>query len=74
MRIIVNCQDHEVAGATLTYEQVCALASQKPERNPTCVYSAKLGGDARRDGSLWAGKSVELADGMRFECLVTGSA
>lgn len=74
MKIIVNCEDHEVDTATLTYESVCELAGEKPSDNPTCVYSAKLGGDMNRDGSLWAGKSVELAEGMVFNCMRTGNS
>lgn len=71
MKFYVNGkeQDFDAGKDRITYEGICELAEEKPEHNPSCVFTSQSG-----DGCLYQGEDLVLASGMRIECVRTGNA
>lgn len=76
INIIVNGVKKEIENTnSLTYEEIVTLAYGKYIPYMTVVYSWKdKKSDWQRSGIMYAGKKVELAEGMIFNACHTGSA
>ena len=74
IKIVVNGREHELeeGETTISHERICEIAKQ-PEY-ASVAYSWRGDGDMSRSGSTYKGKSVEVAEGMRIDCIVTGNA
>lgn len=72
MNIIVNGKGHEVEGPTISHEQIVSLAGQPVHASVT--YCGRRNGDSQRSGITYAGKTIEVEDGMKFTAVVTGNA
>lgn len=73
--IHINGQSFSIEGVeTLSYEQVLHLLGHRKDRILTVVYHWRGEGDISRDGSLSPGKSVKVAEGMRFTVADTSNA
>jgi hypothetical protein len=73
MKIIVNGRLVEFEPVTISYDEVVALAGL--EGAPSVAYCSKRDGDARREGTMYAGCSpVLLTDVMSFTVVHTGGA
>lgn len=72
MNVTINGRPHEVEGLALSHEDICALAGQPDFASVT--YSGPRHGDSQRSGITHRGRSVDVEEGMRFTCVVTGSA
>lgn len=73
MKITVNAIEIDVIGHTrISYEDVLKFAGQPV--GASVVYSGPRKGDARREGTLFAGKSIDLEDGMHFSAVRTNNA
>ena len=68
----VNGRPHTVGAGRISYEEIVALAGAREGSFPTVVFSR--GPDSRREGSLTAGQSTEIAAGMLFDAVVTTRA
>lgn len=72
MNITINGTAYEVAGNSITHEQVTDLAGQPISASVT--YTGPRRGDAQRSGIMSPGKTIELEDGMDFTAVRTGNA
>jgi hypothetical protein len=72
VNIAVNGRPHTVGAGRISYEEIAALAAAREGSFPTVVFSR--GPDSRREGSLTAGQSTEIAAGMLFDAVVTNRA
>jgi hypothetical protein len=71
-KIVINGRDHDWNLPEITYEQVVDLARQP--RHSTVTYWGRPKDDYQRMGSMYAGKTVSVEDGMHFDAVVTGNA
>jgi len=62
--IVVNTNDHNVLGPTITFEEVVEFAYPGTNYNYTITYSGGMGG---KDGALYPGKKVPVEEGMEFD-------
>ena len=71
--ILVNTRPKEVAKPTLSFWEVVNLAFPHAEPNPTTYYTVtyKRGPKVNPEGSLVAGETVHLKDGMLFNVTAT---
>ncbi|MGW2867901.1 multiubiquitin domain-containing protein [Kitasatospora sp. NPDC001225] len=71
--IIVNTRSHPWNGKTITFEQVVELAypGQPPTDQDTYTVRYSRGHDGHGAGSLTAGHSVNVKNGMVFDVLRT---
>ncbi len=72
MKITINGRWHETFEPRFTHERICAIAGQPV--HATVTYVGPRRGDARRSGVTYAGRVVEIEDGMHIDCVVTGDA
>lgn len=72
-RIFVNTRPKEVSTPTLGFWEVVKLAFPQAVPNPTTYYTItyKHGPKTNPEGSLVAGETVRLKDGMRFNVTAT---
>lgn len=72
-RIFVNTRPKEVSTSTLGFWEVVKLAFPQAIPNPTTYYTItyKHGPKTNPEGSLVAGETVHLRDGMRFNVTAT---
>lgn len=69
MNVTLNGVAIELAGESISYEQLADLAGYAPNRVPTVTYSSR-----ERNGNLTAGQSADLVEGMHFNVVITGNA
>lgn len=71
--IIVNGREKEFAGKEISFEQVIALAFGEVSANPNISYTVtyKRGEGNKPEGSLVAGESVKVKEGMIFNATAT---
>ncbi|MCK9622900.1 MAG: multiubiquitin domain-containing protein [Methylobacter sp.] len=69
--ITVNARQREVAGESITYEQVVALAFPDDPSANQFLYSVHYVGLHMPDGTLATGQSVTLKNGMKFDVTKT---
>lgn len=71
--ILVNTRPKEVVKPTLNFWEVVKLAFPQAEPNPTTYYTVtyKRGPKANPEGSMVAGETVHLKDGMLFNVTAT---
>lgn len=69
--IIVNGRPRKVSDVALTFEQIVALAFNPPPANALFTVTYTHG---KRGGTLQAGSSVPLENGMRFDVTETGQS
>jgi hypothetical protein len=72
--VYVNTQPHTVSGKELSFEQIAALAyGGTAPTGPGVVVTItyRKGDDAKQQGSLVAGDSVKVKDGMVFNVSAT---
>lgn len=72
MKIILNGEQVEVSGDTISYEDVVKLIDGTGYES--VVYKGKSRGDLHRSGSLIPGKSTTLEEGMVITAVLTGNA
>ena len=68
VNIIVNGEPHAVSSRKLSFEEIVRLAFDDAVFNESIVYTVtyKRGPHQNREGTLVAGESVFVADGMIF--------
>jgi hypothetical protein len=68
VQIIVNARPHMVDKGKITFDQVVLLAFPNRSNDPNFEYTVTYskGPDAKKEGTLTAGHSVEVKDGMIF--------
>ena len=66
--IVVEGTEHEWPKGEITYEEVVTLEEPNYASNPNITYSVtyKRGQGNKPEGTLVAGASVKVKDGMRF--------
>ena len=65
--IIVNAQEKEVDHKKLTFEEIVILAFESYEPSETIIYTVLyMRGEHGKEGSLVAGESINVKDGMEF--------
>lgn len=71
--IIVNGQPKEVAGKEVSFEEIAALAFSNPPSGPNVIFTMtyRRGEGNKPEGSLVAGETVKLKDGMIFNVTAT---
>ena len=70
--IIVNGREREFTGHRITYEEAVALAYPGEQTGgDTTVYTVAYANPHGKDGTLVAGKSVEVHEGMVFNVTKT---
>lgn len=72
--IIVNGTEHGVTGYEISYEQLLVLAfgASVPSGDGVAItVTYSLGHDDKKSGSLTAGESVKVKDGMVFNVTAT---
>lgn len=71
--IYVNARPHEVEGNKISFEELVALAypSQGGGEEVTFTITYSRGSDGHGSGSLTAGKSVAIKEGMIFDVIRT---
>ena len=74
VRIFLNGMLVVLDAKTINYEQVMGLIGQDPKQIFSIIYSAKLGPDIWKEGTLTPGESTDLVDGMRITAMYTGNA
>ena len=73
-QIHVNANDYFTPDARATYEYIVTLATFNfGQRLPGTVYTVTYGG-GNKAGTLRPGESVEISDGMIFDCTRTDRA
>lgn len=73
MKITVNGREFNVIGVpTVTYETICRFA--KEGKFASISYRGMRNGNGQLSGILHRGQSVDIDDGMSFECVTTGNA
>jgi len=71
VHITVNARPRELTGERITYEQVVALAFPDDPSASQFLYSVHYVGPHVPDGTLAAGQSVTLKNGMKFDVTKT---
>lgn len=66
VNIIVNARPKKVYGERISYEEVLELAFQG-QVDPNIVYTVAYVGPQTPDGTLVAGQSVAIRNGMKFD-------
>lgn len=71
--IIVNAQEKQVTGKELSFEQVVALAFPDGPRGGNRIYTVtyRRGEGKKPEGTLVAGESVKIKEGMIFNVTPT---
>jgi multiubiquitin len=71
--IIVNGRPREFTGKEITYDQVVRLAYENPPYGENTIFTVtyKRGDNHKPEGSLVAGDSVKVKDGMVFNVVAT---
>ena len=64
-QIFVNSRPRKVAGPTISFSQVLQLAAVDPSQDPALYDVEWVHGN--QAGTLTAGQSVQLQNGMRFD-------
>lgn len=74
--IVVEGTEHEWPQGEITYEEVVLLEEPSYASNPNITYSVtyKRGQGNKPEGTLVAGASVKVKDGMRFSVSETGQS
>lgn len=74
--IVVEGTEHEWPKGEITYEEVVTLEEPNYASNPNITYSVtyKRGQGNKPEGTLVAGASVKVKDGMRFSVSETGQS
>ena len=74
--IVVNGEQHTVSQHRLTFEDIVRLAFEDAIFNEAIVYTVtyKRGPEQNREGSLVAGESVAINNGMIFNAKSTGKS
>ena len=71
--VIVNGREKRVAGETITFEQVIALAFEAPPTGPNVLFTVtyRKGHGNKPEGSLVAGQEIKLKEGEIFNVTAT---
>lgn len=71
--IVVNAEQHTVAGRELTFEQIVQIAFPNNPQGGNWLYTVlyRRGGGNKPEGTLVKGESVKLKDGMVFNVSAT---
>lgn len=69
--IIINGREREVTGKTLTYIQVVLLAFPGDQANSNTEYTVAYANPHGKDGTLVAGQTVHIKEGMIFNVTKT---
>jgi hypothetical protein len=71
--VIVNARPKDVASKTLTFEEVVALAFDAPPTGENVMFTVtfRRGDGAKPEGSLVAGETVKVKEGMIFNATAT---
>jgi hypothetical protein len=72
VRVLVNGHEEQWNNPVMTYDELVRLAGKTGY--PTAVYYWSGDGDHHRSGSLFSGRSVNVADGMHFTVIHTSRA
>lgn len=72
-KIIVNGREKEFAGKEISFEEVIVLAFGEVSTNPNISYTVtyKRGEGNKPEGTLVAGESVKVKEGMIFNATAT---
>ena len=70
-KIIINGVDHVVIGEVITYSEICMLSGVGPYGHPTVTYRHGIN---EEQGSFTSIGSVQVVDGMIFNCIRTNNA
>jgi hypothetical protein len=72
-KIIVNGREKEFTGKEISFEEVIVLAFGEVSTNPNISYTVtyKRGEGNKPEGSLVAGESVKVKEGMIFNATAT---
>lgn len=72
-KIVVNGREKEFGGKEISFEQVIVLAFGEVSTNPNVSYAVtyKRGEGHKPEGSLVAGESVKVKEGMIFNASAT---
>lgn len=70
--VTINGAEAKGWGDKISHEEICKLANKPVEASVT--YRGPRKGDSERSGMTYAGKVIEIEDGMIFSCYVTGNA
>ena len=73
VNIIVNGRPHRVQAREISFENVVALAFETPPSGPTVVITVTYrdGPPENPSGTLVAGKTVQIRNGMKFNVSAT---
>jgi len=72
-KIQVNGEEYEMGiETTISHERICEIAKQPTYAS--VMYSWRGAGDLSRSGTTYRGKTIEVAEGMIINCIVTGNA
>jgi hypothetical protein len=71
VHIIVNGRPREVEGPNLTYAQAVAIAYPDDPNASEFLYDIHYVGPHVKDGTLVAGQSVAVVNGMKFDVVRT---
>lgn len=74
MRVIVNGRRANLVGTKISYEQLIRLAYPNIFEPDAFTITFTYPGKDKNGGSLIPGQTVELDNGMVFNCLHTGQA
>ena len=71
--VIVNARPKEVASKTLTFAEVVALAFDAPPTGENVMFTVtyRRGDGGKPEGSLVAGETVKVKEGMIFNATAT---
>lgn len=74
--VIINGRSKEVAAKQLTFDELVQLAFPGQPDDPAAFYTVtfRRGPDSKREGSLVAGESVKVKDGMIFNVTLTNKS
>jgi hypothetical protein len=74
--IIVNSRTKQWAEKDISYEQVVKLAYDNPPSGPDCVFTVtyRKGDDKKKEGTMVAGDTVHVKDGMVFNVTATNKS
>lgn len=75
MNVIVNGRTVPLDKSDVTYEDICLVAGEDPQRVLTMTYHwRRKGTDESREGCLIKGRSVRAEEGMIFNVADTSNA
>jgi Multiubiquitin len=74
IRVIINAKPFELNQKTISYREVVELVGFNGDRVLSVTYRTKRVDDTNREGSLYPGSSLVLADGMIFNVADTSAA